>query len=51
MSSVTNLATTTTLFAVESKIPNVSTLVKKADYDDKIKQIKKYLILLSIIDL
>ena len=37
MSSVTNLATTTALFAVESKMPNVSILVKKADYDDEIK--------------
>ena len=37
MSSITNLATTTTaLSAVENEIPNVSTLVEKADYNDKI---------------
>ena len=41
MSSITNLVNTTALSAVENKIPNVSTLVKKADYDDKIKKIKK----------
>ena len=41
MSSITNLANTTALSAVENKIPNVSTLVKKADQDDKIKEIKK----------
>ena len=30
---ITNLVTTTALTAVENKIPNVSDLVKKADYD------------------
>ena len=34
--SITNLATTVALTNVENKIPNVSDLVKKADYDAKI---------------
>ena len=36
-----NLATTTALTAVENKIPNVSDLVKKADHDAEIKDIKE----------
>ena len=36
----TNLATTTTvLTAVENKIPNVSNLIKKTDYNTKIRKI------------
>ena len=43
--SIAGLATTTALTAVENKIPNVSDLVEKADYDHEIKEIKsKYLI-------
>ena len=34
--NITNLATITALTAVENKIPNVSNLVKKADYNTKI---------------
>ena len=34
--SVTNLATTASLTTVDNKIPNVSDLVKKADYDAEI---------------
>ena len=41
ISSITNLATTTALTAVENKIPNVSNLVKKADYDAKISKMEK----------
>ena len=33
---ITNLGTTAALTTVENKIPNVSDLVKKADYDAKI---------------
>ena len=33
---ITNLATTTVLIAVENKIPSVSNLVKKTDYNTKI---------------
>ena len=40
MPSITNLATTAILIAVENKIPNVSDLVKKADYEEEIKCIK-----------
>ena len=40
MPSITNLATTAILIAVENKIPNVSDLVKKADYDAEMKDIK-----------
>ena len=42
--SITNLTTTPAFTAVENKIPNVNDLVKKADYDAEIKDIKdKYL--------
>ena len=45
-----NLATTTALTAVENKIPNVSNLAKKADYNAKIWEMeKKYFLLLLII--
>ena len=40
MPSITNLATTAALTTVENKIPNISDLVKKADYDAEIKDIK-----------
>ena len=39
--SITNLATTTALAAVESKIPNVSNLVKKADCNTKVSEIER----------
>ena len=35
--SITNLTTTAAVNTVENKIPNVSDLVKKADYDAEIK--------------
>ena len=37
MPSTTGLATTAALTAIENKIPNVNNLVKKTDYDLKIK--------------
>ena len=40
MGSVTNLATTA-LTAVENKMPNVSNLVKKTDYNTKTNNIEK----------
>ena len=49
MFSITNLATTAALTNVENKIPNVSDLVKKADYDAKISEIEKNISLLLII--
>ena len=39
--SISGLATTSTLTAVENKIPNVSNLVKKTDYDTKVNEIEK----------
>ena len=39
--NITNLATTTALTAVENKIPNASNLLKKTDYNAKIKAIEK----------
>ena len=41
MPRITNLATTGALNAVENKIPNVSTLIKKTDYDAKISDIEE----------
>ena len=38
---ITNLATTTALTAVENKIPSVSNLVKKTDYNKKISKTEK----------
>ena len=38
--SITNLATTTSLTAVENKIANVCNLVKKPDYNRKIYEIE-----------
>ena len=37
---ITYLATTTALTAVENKIPNVSNLVKKTDYNTKVSEIE-----------
>ena len=45
----TNLATTVALTAVEDKIPNTGDLVKKADYDTKMSEIDKNILLLLII--
>ena len=39
--SISGLATTSALIAVENKIPNVSSLVKKTDYDTKVNEIEK----------
>ena len=38
---ITNLATTSALIIAENKIPNVSNLVKKIDYNTKINEIEK----------
>ena len=43
--SITNLAISAALSTVKNKIPDVSILVKKADYNEKIKDIEnKYFI-------
>ena len=39
--SITSLATTAALNVVKNEIPNFSDLVKKAEYDSKISDIKK----------
>ena len=39
--SITGLATTSALTAVENKIPDVNGLIKKNDYDTKISEIEK----------
>ena len=41
MLSIGGIATNAALTAVENKIPNISSLLKKADYDTKISEIKK----------
>ena len=41
MPSISSLATTSALTAVEDKIPSITTLVKKADYDTKINELEK----------
>ena len=40
--------TNAALTAVENKIPNISNLVKKTDYDTKITQIKQKMCLLKM---
>ena len=40
-SNITNLAITDALTVVENKIPNVSDLVEKADYDTKTSKMEK----------
>ena len=41
MPSITNLATKASLNAAENKIPSISNLVKKTDYNIKINQTEK----------
>ena len=43
MLSISGLVTNVALTAVENKIPNISSLVKKTDYDTKITEIGKNL--------
>ena len=43
MLKISNLGTTTALTTVENKIPNVSNLVKKTDYNTKVTEIEKKL--------
>ena len=49
MPSITGLAATATLNAVKNDIPNVSGIIKKAEYDTKISYTKKTILLLLII--
>ena len=41
--STAGLATTSALTAIENKIPSISNLVKKTDYDTKVTEIEKKL--------
>ena len=45
---VSSLATKTALTAVENKITSVSSLVQKTDYDTKISELGKKLLLITI---
>ena len=45
---VSSLATKAALTAAENKIPNISNLVEKTEYDTKITEIEKKLILLIL---
>ena len=49
--SITDLTTASALKIVENKIPEVSTLVKKAYYDAGIKNIMRKVLLLIIINM
>ena len=49
--SITDLATTTAYNVIEDKIPNVSDLVKKTDYEEKnIRNGKNISLLLTMIN-
>ena len=48
MSNIINLANTIVLTNVENKIPNVSNLLQKTDYNTKIREIKLLLIMIMI---
>ena len=45
--SITGLATTSALTAVENKIPSISSSVKKTDYDTKAGEIENRMISLN----
>ena len=49
ITSITNLATTAALTSVENKIPNVTDLAEKVNYDAKISEMEKNILLLLII--
>ena len=41
MPSIIGLAATSVLIAIENKIPNISNLVKKTDYNTKLNEIER----------
>ena len=47
---MTGLATNSALTAVENKIPDVSILVKKTEYDAKVCEIEKQLLITIMIN-
>ena len=48
---INNLATTSALTAAENKIPSVSNLVKKFEYNTKINKVEKKLLLKIVINI
>ena len=51
MPSITELATTSALTAAENKIPDTSNLVTKTDYNTKITEIEKDLLIIITINI
>ena len=51
MQDVSSLATKTLLTIVENKIPDVSNLVKKTDYNTKIQKLKINLMIIITINI
>ena len=51
MQDVSSLATKTLLTIVENKIPHVSNLVKKTDYNTKIQKLKINLMIIITINI
>ena len=49
--SITNLATKTSLNAVENKIPNGSNLVKKLTITQQLQKLKRKLMIIVMIDI
>ena len=49
--NITNLATTCALTAVKNKIPSVSNLVKKTDYNKKLMKLKRKSLIIIIINM
>ena len=48
--SIGGLDTTSSLTAVENKMPDLNSLVKKSDYNKKISEIEKKLVIIMIIN-
>ena len=51
IAGITNLATTTALFAVENKTPNVSNLVEKLTMTQKLIKLKRELLIMIMINI
>ena len=51
MPSITGLATTPALTAIENKIPSINNLVMKTDYDTKVKEIEKNLLIINMMNI
>ena len=50
ISSISGLATNAALSTVENKIPNISSLVKKADYVTNLLKLKRNLLIIIMIN-